>query len=357
MSESTSAFASKIGTVGVLLGGNSRERRISIRSGNAIYQALKASGFDVLKVDTANGFQKQLSEKRFSFAFVALHGEGGEDGRIQRILRVSRIPFVGSDEKSSSRAFDKLIAKRIFQRHSIPTPKYDVLTRANVDRVMKRWDPPYVVKPLREGSSIDILMMDQPTRASSGQIQLLLKRHRRLLIEDKIKGREFTVAIMGGRSLPVIEIRPKRHFYDFKAKYTKGLTNYLVPAPIPASLERQLRSIALRANSCLGLSVMARVDLMVDQHGSPFVLEVNSIPGFTETSLLPKAAKEIGIDFNELCVKSIAIIANCVNVIAFPTLPVSDAPRMLTKVKIRDEANSACLLGLHRNDENRLLED
>lgn len=296
----TPSFADRIGRIGVFLGGSSRERSISLRSGRAIYGALKCAGFRVSKIDTINGLHHTLKAKKINFAFPALHGAGGEDGTIQRICAQYRIPYVGSDPKASLLAFDKLKAKRLFVRYQIPTPRFQVVTRKNFKNLLARWQPPYVLKPLREGSSIDVVMVERG-RLACDRIRSLLKKYARVLIEEKIEGREFTVSVLGDKALPVIEIRPKRAFYDFKAKYTKGLTDYLVPAPIPQRLTERLQTIATQVHVQLGLKDLSRVDFMVDQVGNAFVLEVNSIPGFTETSLLPKAAKQAGLDFTSLC--------------------------------------------------------
>jgi len=299
-------LTSQIGRIGVFLGGKSRERAVSIRSGNAVYGALKRAGFQVSKIDTANGFRKALANRKIDFAFPALHGTGGEDGTVQKILRRYKIPYVGSDPHSSARAFDKWKSKREFVRAKIPTPKFALLTRGNWRRTLDRWVPPYVLKPVEEGSSIDVSMVRSRTQGRR-LVKRLLKSYERVLIEEMIVGREYTVSILGGRALPVIEIRPKRPFYDYKAKYTKGLTEYVVPAPISRRLDQRLRNIALQANRELGLRDLSRVDFMVDRKGKPYVLEVNSIPGFTETSLLPKAARHVGIDFTALCVRLIEL--------------------------------------------------
>lgn len=293
--------AKKFGRVAVFLGGRSHERSISLRSGEAVYQALKSAGVDVIKIDTANGFKAKLKAEPVDLAFLALHGTGGEDGTIQKILNRSRIPYVGSGPKASASAFNKATAKRLFLRLGIPTPSYEVVTAKNWARKLKKWNPPYVVKPVREGSSIGVSFVDRLSEARQ-KIQSTLKNYPQLLIERKIEGREFTVGILGEKALPVIELKPKRAFYDYKAKYTKGMTEYLVPAPISRSLTNQLQSIALRAHRAIGLRDLSRVDFKVDSAGHPFVLEVNSIPGFTEMSLLPKAAKHIGLEFNDLCV-------------------------------------------------------
>ena len=304
----TQSIVESVGKVGVLLGGKSRERPISLKSGRAVYKALKNSGIDVIKIDTANGFRSGLKHTPIDLAFVALHGSGGEDGAIQRILERFRVPYVGSNPTASACAFEKSKAKKLFIRHGIPTADYAVVTRGNWRRLLGKWSPPYVIKPVDEGSSIGVVFVEDK-KEEKRKIESSLRRYPRLIIERKIEGREFTVGILGEQALPVIELKPKRKFYDYKAKYTKGLTDYLIPAPISESLAARLQSIALKAHRILRLRDLSRVDIMTNEREEPFVLEVNSIPGFTETSLLPKAARQIGIEFDELCLRLLELAA------------------------------------------------
>lgn len=290
----------RFGRIGVFLGGTSKERAISLKSGNAVYQALKNSGQQVVLLDPANGFKSELKKKPIDVAFLALHGIGGEDGQIQSILDHFNIPYTGSGPKASKFAFNKEKAKHLLVTKNIPTPEYDILTKRNVRRIVQKWRTPYVVKPIKEGSSIGIFFVETKKNVEE-RLKKALQKYDRLLIERKIEGREFTVGILGKKALPVIELRPKRKFYDFKAKYTKGLTDYLIPAPISPSLAGKIQKIALQAHCALHLTSMSRVDFMLDQDQRPYVLELNSIPGFTETSLLPKAAKQAGLDFEHLC--------------------------------------------------------
>lgn len=292
----------KFGKVGVFLGGRSHERAISLKSGGAVYQALKEAGVDVIKIDTANGFRSQIEREPIGLAFIALHGAGGEDGTIQTLLGRKRIFYTGSEAKASAVAFDKARAKHLFRRFGIPTPRYQIVDRHNWREAMSKWKPPYVVKPVQEGSSIGVFFVEHKGKAAKKVVRSLI-RYPQLLFEEKIEGREYTVGILGRRALPVIELKPKRAFYDFKAKYTKGLTQYLVPAPISEKLAKHLQTIALKVHGLLELRDLSRTDFKVDARGNPFVLEINSIPGFTETSLLPKAAQRIGIDFTELCLR------------------------------------------------------
>lgn len=300
---------SGFGTVGVFLGGRSRERAISLRSGRAVCAALNTSGVKAVPLDPAKGLAVQLRRFPIDLAFIALHGRGGEDGEIQSVLESRGIAFVGSDSEAGELAFDKVRAKSAFESFGIPTPSHSVLNGRNWDEVLQKWRPPFVVKPVDEGSSIGVAMIEQWTRSNRGKIKRYLARYGELLVEQKIEGREFTVGILGHEALPVIELKPKRAFYDYRAKYTKGLTDYLVPAPISASLTRTLQALALKAHHALGLRDLSRVDILVDRQSNPFVLEANSIPGFTETSLLPKAARCAGLGFEDLCLKLLTFAA------------------------------------------------
>ncbi len=287
--------------VGVLSGGLSSERAISLRSGRAVRKALARSGVSVLSIDPRDSRRLQRLLPRIDLAFLALHGKGGEDGTIQERLERSGVPYVGSDARGSRIAFQKTEAKRVFEREKIPTPPWTLFSRKDW-RKLEDFPTPFFVKPVADGSSIGVFLVEDFSR-SVEKIMLALKRYPMLLAEKKITGREFTVGILGRQALPVVELRPKRAFYDYKAKYTAGMTQYLVPAPIPELWRGRFQRLSLRVHRALGLRDFSRVDLMADEEGNPFVLEANTIPGFTELSLLPKAAREAGISFEELCLK------------------------------------------------------
>ena len=306
LKQETDCHRRSFGKIGIFLGGTSRERPISLRSGKAVFQALQEADFDVILIDTAESFLPLLKRRAIDTAFIALHGSGGEDGTLQKLLDRFRIPYVGSSANASLRAFDKARAKKFFLRSGIPTAPFQMVTRGNWKKAVKVWEPPYVIKPTREGSSIGIFFVENKKQAPQ-KVEAGLKRYPSLLFEKKIEGREFTIGILGDEALPVIELKTKRAFYDYTAKYTKGLTEYLIPAPIPAEWTQRLQTIALKAHRALKLRDLSRVDFMMTQTGEPYVLEINSIPGFTETSLLPKAARSIGIDFTELCTRLLEI--------------------------------------------------
>lgn len=297
----------RIERVCVLLGGVSDEREISLRSGEAVGAALKKGGYLVTMVDAVPGYEAKLVELKPDMVFVALHGKGGEDGAVQHILEELDLPYVGSGAIASRNAFDKELAKAIFVANDIRTPSYVVLNRESWNEAMIGLLPERsVIKPTCNGSSIGVVMCEgrDELREAIGRS---LERYDRILIEERIDGREFTVGIVGNEALPVIELRTKNLFYDFEAKYTKGLTEYLVPAPIDKKTTDTLQAMAEQTHQTLGLRDFSRVDFLVDNSGHPYVLEANNIPGFTETSLLPKAAKEAGVDFNSLCMKLVEL--------------------------------------------------
>lgn len=288
----------------MLFGGNSSERKISKRSGKAVIKALREAGFRVLPMDPANRLKTDRDLKKVDLAFIALHGRGGEDGAIQRMLEKKRLPYVGSDPKASLRAFDKAKAKRLFLKSRIPTPAYQLIKQYGDYRKLSRFPLPFFIKPTQEGSSIGAFSVENFTQ-SAEKIRRAFRRYQTLLAEEKIEGREFTVGILKTKALPVIELVPKRKFYDYRAKYTKGMTEYRVPAPIAEKFSKKLKQMAILVHRTLGLRDFSRVDIMMNSKGQPFVLEANTIPGFTELSLLPKAARAAGISFQELCYKLI----------------------------------------------------
>lgn len=285
--------------VGVFSGGDSSERTVSLRSGQAVRKGLEDAGFETQSIDPRNPSRVKKALSRIDVAFIALHGRGGEDGSIQRVLERHGIPYVGSDPQGSRVAFNKAEAKKIFEKRGIPTPRWKVVSRKNW-RELEFFPVPFFVKPVADGSSIGVFWVEDFHRAAEKLMQAL-KQYPVLVVEERIVGREFTVGILGNRALPVVELRPKAEFYDYHSKYTRGRTEYLVPAPIPAAWKRKFQRLALEVHRTLRLRDLSRVDLMADAGGNPFVLEANTIPGFTELSLLPKAAREAGISFEALC--------------------------------------------------------
>lgn len=286
--------------VAVLMGGWSAEREVSLRTGQAIVKALGSVGCPVQAVDVRDrGFELPSA---IDVAMVALHGTGGEDGEVQSILEKRGIAFTGSGAEASRLAFDKVAAKQAFIKAGLRTPPDVVVARHDWPsrNATVKLEFPCVVKPSRQGSSIGIHIV-----RTAGEIDAALQdafqSDDQVLVERFISGGEFTVGILGEDVLPVIEIRPKSGWYDYTNKYTRNATEYLVPAPIDEAFARELQAAALKAHRVLGCRDMSRVDFRVNEQKQWFVLEVNTIPGMTDTSLLPKAAAAAGIPFSQLC--------------------------------------------------------
>lgn len=287
--------------VGVLMGGFSSERRISLKSGRAILASLKRSGVSAIAIDPRHSsFLNKL--KKVKVVFIALHGEYGEDGQIQRLLEKKKIAYTGSTAAGCVISFDKLKTKRILQKKSLSTPAFRILTRTNWQREAAKFQSSFFIKPLTEGSSVGVEMI-QSFQKEKLKVEKLVKKYGIILAESRVVGREITAGIVGEKKLPVVEIRTRRAFYDFKAKYTPGFTEYITEHGLPQSVVKHIQNIALKVFKALGLRDLARIDMMLDAQNRPFVLEANSIPGFTEISLLPKAARKIGISFDQLVLK------------------------------------------------------
>lgn len=285
--------------VAVLMGGPSAEREVSLRSGRAVARALAEAGANVREVDV-RGPEFALPAGT-DVAFVALHGTFGEDGTVQKILEKRGVAYTGSDAEVSALAFDKERAKAAFLKAKIPTPRYEVVAgrRGNVRRLAEM-DVPLVVKPARQGSSVGITIVREAGKLDAALADAW-RFDDRLIVEEFIDGRELTVGVFDGKTLPVIEVRPKKEFFTYEAKYTPGATEYLVPAPLERVAAARAQFLAQKAHDALGCRDFSRVDLMMAKDGTMYVLEVNTIPGFTDTSLVPKAAKAAGLSFGQLC--------------------------------------------------------
>lgn len=284
----------------VLSGGPSSEREVSLKSGRAVAQALSSLGHQIHCADISPDDLSAL-DHACDLVFVALHGAFGEDGRLQQLLEERHIRYCGSGPVASARAMDKVAAKRRFVEAEVPTPRFDVVTPDRVDRVANAWTLPVVVKPVADGSSVDVEIVQTPERFVA-LLRSLTRTHGRCLIEQYVKGPELTVGILGDEALPPIEIRTQREFYDYQAKYVDEDTQYLFDIDLPEPVLEQVRSLSLRAHQALGCRHFSRVDWMVDgQTHQPYALEVNTIPGFTDHSLLPKAAARAGLSFAALC--------------------------------------------------------
>ncbi len=288
--------------VGVLLGGTSPEREVSLKSGKAVEEALRAAGVETCLIDPARFKKDRCDFSGIDAAFVALHGEGGEDGKIQRQLERMGLPYTGSTPVGCSLSINKNRAKIHFRKAGIPTPDSRLISLQNWRKTLKSFPAPFFVKPPEDGSSLGIFLVESVDR-DQAKIHSALKKYGKLLVEKRIEGREFTVGVLGMKALPVVELRPKGAFYDFHSKYTKGMCEYLVPAPISPRLTRKLQKLGVAVHKALQLRDFSRTDIMVDESGNPYVLEANAIPGFTALSLVPKAAACAGISFQELCTR------------------------------------------------------
>ena len=284
-----------------MLGGPSAEREVSLRSGAAVAKALRSLGHDVMEVDPKDG-QFDLPPKT-DVVFLALHGTYGEDGTVQRRLDELGALYTGCDAEESRMAFDKVLTKQRCVEAGVPTAKYLVLNSEKAPWP-KGWQPPLVVKPVRQGSSVGLQFVEQ---AGDWQKALTeaLKFDSEVLVEEKIAGRETTVGILGGEPLPIVEVRPKIGSYDYKNKYTAGRTEYFCPADFDSATTKRIQAAAFGAFQAIGGRDYARVDVMVRDGGEPVVLEVNTLPGMTETSLLPKAAAAAGLNYAQLCQRMI----------------------------------------------------
>jgi len=307
------APSTKYGRIGVLMGGPSSEREISLKSGEAVYAVLKQLGLEIIaidiKTDSIEENIKLIESYGIDCAFLALHGRFGEDGQIQRILEMMQLPYTGSRVEASRLAMDKVASRAIFKSHGLHVPKYKVLDKAS-DHQGANTDPdlswPLVIKPATQGSSIGLSIVFKKEDLSKA-IALAFTFDDRLIVEEYIKGRELTVGILDEQALPVIEIIPKKTYFDYEAKYQPGLTDYVVPAQLEEGLIKKVSQAALSAHKLLGCFGCSRVDMILSENNEPFVLELNTIPGLTSTSLLPKAAKSVGIEFSKLCLTLIKL--------------------------------------------------
>jgi D-alanine-D-alanine ligase len=280
--------------VAVLMGGPGSEREVSLRSGAAVAEAVAGLGAEAVTVDVRGaGFSLPAGT---GIAFNMVHGTFGEDGTIQDLLDRMGVPYTGEGAVGSRLAFDKIATKRMFDASGVPTAAWMVL-RAG-EKIP--WDPPFVVKAPKQGSSVGVHIVTAPDRVADALADCL-RHDSTILAERFFEGRELTVGILGGEALPVVEIVPGEGFYDYKNKYTPGASRYFVPAGIGQEATRTVQEAALDAHRALGLEVYSRVDILLAPDGALNVMEINTIPGMTQTSLLPKAAAVAGIPFPALC--------------------------------------------------------
>jgi D-alanine-D-alanine ligase len=297
--------------IGVLMGGSSSEREVSLRSGTAIYKTLKSARYNAVAIDAGKDLCEVLKKERIDIAFIALHGGHGENGAVQGMLEIIGIPYTGSGILASALAMDKEASKKAFLYDGVPVPPFEIVCRGGVTPPASKssaaavrlsrpaFDLPWVVKPAAEGSSVGVEIV----RKSADFRKSLVKAFSyggRVVIEKYIEGKEVQIGVLNDRVLGGVEVRPSLEFYNYEAKYTSGLTEYIFPPQLDRKTYGKVKEAALAAHRALGCSGATRVDLIVESGRNPYVLEVNTIPGMTETSLLPKIAADAGIGFLSL---------------------------------------------------------
>jgi D-alanine-D-alanine ligase len=294
--------------IAVLMGGLSREREVSLRSGSRVLESLLRQGFSAIGIDPDHHIAERLQETKVDFAFLALHGRYGEDGTIQGLLELLGIPYTGSGVLASALAMNKVATKRMLRAAGVATAEFDVIdvdrgVDEEVRRIAERLGLPAVVKPVAEGSSIGVHIVDTVAELAQA-VRKDLYYFGKIFVERFLSGREVSVGILGtngaSRALPVLELKPKNRFYDYQAKYTHGMTDFLLPAPFEPAVTEAIQQAAVTAHRAIGCRGFSRIDAIVTPDGTPFVLEANTIPGLTELSDLPAQARAAGMSFDEL---------------------------------------------------------
>lgn len=297
---------SAFGRVAVLFGGKSAEREVSLKSGNAVLQALQAAGVDAFGIDVGDDFLQRLVAEKIDRAFIVLHGRGGEDGSMQGLLECAGIPYTGSGILASALAMDKLRTKQVWQSLGLPTPRHAALaSAADCQAAASELGFPLIVKPAHEGSSIGmakVATLDELIAAWQDASQY----DSQVLVEQWIHGPEFTIATLRGQVLPPIGLGTPHSFYDYDAKYLANDTQYRIPCGLDAAKEEELKALTARACEAVGTQGWARVDVMQDADGKFWLLEVNTVPGMTDHSLVPMAARVAGLDFQQLVLAILA---------------------------------------------------
>ncbi len=298
--------------IGVVMGGASGERDVSLRSGRAVARALQAKGHDVVEIDLIDDDIAPVVQAGVDVVFLAMHGRFGEDGAVQGLLDAVGIPYTGSDSRASRAGMDKMASKCFFITHDVPTPPFRLVTTTQrwdqMDEAVSEAGLPLVIKPLRQGSSIGVSIAHTREEVAIGLAKAFRYGHQALL-ERHIKGREVTVGILDGQALPVVELKTGRSFFNFEAKYSDSSTQYITDPSLPQPMLEKLQAIAVSAHDAIGCRHLSRVDMMIEEDGCPYVLEVNTIPGFTERSLFPLAARAAGIRFPDLCERIVTLAA------------------------------------------------
>ena len=305
--------ASKFGKVAVLLGGKSAEREVSLDSGKAVLEALVRSGVN------AEGFDPQERSVTelvgYDRAFIVLHGRGGEDGQIQGALEWLNIPYTGTGVQGSAIGMDKVKTKQIWQGSELPTAPYRIIAKdTNLDEVIASLGLPLIIKPVHEGSSVGMSKVEK-AEDLAGAVEKATLHDAVVMAEQWITGREYTISFLNGQPLPVIRLKPPADvaFYDYEAKYNRNDVEYGIPSGLATDVEKQLQELCLRAFQAVGASGWGRIDAMQDEQGNFWLLEVNTVPGMTSHSLVPKAANAVGYSFDDLC---LAILEQTLNGVA-----------------------------------------
>lgn len=287
--------------IAVLMGGFSSEREISLRSGKNVFQILKSGGYEAVGLDVGSDFLTRLKEEKIEIAFNVLHGEFGEDGKVQAILDFLKIPYTGSGFEASTIGINKILSKQVVSLYGVPTASFALLD-PNTGFDCIDFNLPWVYKPVDEGSSLGVKLIKTPEDLKS----LSLKKGKSF-VEQFISGAEVTVGVLDTGTeqtvLPVLQLVPKNEFYDFEAKYTKGMTEFILPAKLPEAIYKKVQEMALTAHQAIGASGATRSDFIIDSEGVPYFLEINTNPGMTETSDIPAQAKAYGLTELQLCEK------------------------------------------------------
>lgn len=295
-----------LGRVAVLYGGRSAEREVSLRSGAAVLAALQGAGVDAFAIDVGDDLLARLCEQKIDRAFIVLHGRGGEDGTVQGLLECAGIPYTGSGVLASALAMDKLRTKQVWHSLGLPTPRHAVLTsELDCQQAAEQLGFPMIVKPASEGSSIGMAKVDDLAALITAW-QGARQFDSQVLVEQWISGPEFTVAILGDEVLPPIRLGTNHAFYDYEAKYLSNDTQYQIPCGLDAEKETELRDLTARACQSLGVVGWGRADVMQDEEGKFWLLEINTVPGMTDHSLVPMAAQAAGLDFTALVLRILA---------------------------------------------------
>lgn len=290
----------RFGRVVLLMGGWSAEREISLKSGSTVLAALQSAGVDVTPIDVDRGIVSRLAGERFDRAFIILHGRGGEDGQIQALLDLLAIPYTGTGMTGSAIGMDKLATKRLWLADGLPTPPWRlVASAAEAEAAIEPLGLPVMVKPVAEGSSVGISKVDHLEQMAGAYA--LAAGHGTVMVERFIRGEEYTVSVLGERALPAIRLATPHEFYDFDAKYLADDTEYRIPCGLSEDDERAMQNTALAAFKSVGCRGWGRVDFLRDEEGNNWLIEVNTVPGMTDHSLVPMAARAVGMDIQALC--------------------------------------------------------